>query len=67
MKMSKRWLLAAAMLAIVAAAATAGTQALAGSKDPPASAKGLGPLTGLLPRDHLTFADRVQRADRRDR
>jgi len=60
MKMSKRWLLAAAMLAIVAAAATAGTQALAGSKDPPASAKGLGPLTGLLPRDHLTEESAIQ-------
>jgi hypothetical protein len=60
MKMSKRWLLAAATLAIVAAAATAGTQALAGSKDPPASAKGLGPLTGLLPRDHLTEESAIQ-------
>ncbi len=60
MKMSKRWLLAAATLAIVAAAATAGTQALAGSKDPPASAKGLGSLTGLLPRDHLTEESAIQ-------
>jgi hypothetical protein len=60
MKMSKRWLLAAATLPIVAAAATAGTEALAGSKDPPASAKGLGPLTGLLARDRLTEESAIQ-------
>ena len=35
-------------------------QALAGSKDAPASAKGLGPLTGLLPRDHLTEESAIQ-------
>src|SRR6266487_1655065 len=60
MKMWKRWLLAAATLAIVAAAATAGTEALAGSKDPPASAKGLGPISGLLSRDHLTEESAIQ-------
>jgi hypothetical protein len=44
--------IAAVMLAIVAAVVA--SQALGGSKDAPASAKGLGPLTGILPRDHLT-------------
>jgi hypothetical protein len=35
-------------------------QALAGSTATPASAKGLGPLTGLLPRDHLTVESAIQ-------
>jgi hypothetical protein len=52
--LSKRWLLGAATLTVLVAAAGMGSQALAGSKDAPASAKGLGQLTGLLPRDHLT-------------
>jgi hypothetical protein len=58
----KRWLPAAATLAIVAAAAAVamGSQALAGSKNAPASAKGLGQLTGLLPRDHLTVESAIQ-------
>ena len=58
--LSKRRLLGAATLAIVALAAVMGSQALAGSKDAPASAKGLGPLTGLLPRDHLTEESAIQ-------
>ena len=37
-----------------------GSQAFAGSKGDPASAKGLGPLTGLLPRDHLTVESAIQ-------
>ena len=57
---SKRRLLGAVTLAIVALAAVMGSQALAGSKDAPASAKGLGQLTGLLPRDHLTVESAIQ-------
>ena len=57
---SKRWLLGAATLTIIAASAAIGSQALAGSKDAPASAKGLGALTGLLPRDHLTEESAIQ-------
>src|SRR3989441_365332 len=40
--------------------AAVASQALGGSKDTPASAKGLGPLTGLLPRDHLTEESAIQ-------
>ena len=50
--------IAAVTLAILAAAVA--SQALGGSKDGPASAKGLGPLTGLLPRDHLTEESAIQ-------
>jgi hypothetical protein len=50
--------IAALTLAILAAAVA--SQALGGSKDAPASAKGLGPLTGLLPRDHLTEESAIQ-------
>jgi hypothetical protein len=57
--LSKRWLLSASALAIVAGAAI-GSQAFAGSKGDPVSAKGLGPLTGLLPRDHLTVESAIQ-------
>jgi hypothetical protein len=61
-KLPTRRLLAAATLVIVAAAAavTMGSQALAGSEATPASAKGLGPLSGLLPRDHLTVESALQ-------
>ena len=58
--LSKRWLLSATTLAIVAAAAVIGSQAFASSKGDPASAKGIGPLTGLLPRDHLTEESAIQ-------
>ena len=58
--LSKRWLLGAATLAIVGIAAVVGSQAFAGSNGDPASAKGLGPLTGLLPRDHLTVESAIQ-------
>jgi hypothetical protein len=56
----RRWLPGAAALAIVAVAAVTGSQALAGPKGPPASAKGLGPTSGLLPRDHLTEESAMQ-------
>ncbi|HEY7537289.1 MAG TPA: hypothetical protein VH721_04830 [Gaiellaceae bacterium] len=58
--LSKRWLLGVAALAIAAAAAVVGGQAIAGSKNPKASAKGLGPISGLLPRDHLTIESAIQ-------
>ena len=58
--LSKRWLFATATLAIAGIAAVVGTQAFAGSSGDPASAKGLGPLTGLLPRDHLTVESAIQ-------
>ena len=60
MKLSlKRWLLAAATLAIVAVAAVMVSVAVAGSKRS-ASARGLGPISGLLPRDHLTLESAIQ-------
>jgi hypothetical protein len=66
--MSKRWLLAAATFTIVAVAAVVGSQALDGSGDEAlagptkASARtgGLGPISGLLPRDHLTEESAIQ-------
>src|SRR5437667_12635043 len=50
--------IAAVALAVLAAAVA--SQALGGSKDAPGAAKGLGPLTGLLPRDHLTEESAIQ-------
>jgi len=58
--MSSRLLFAAATALVVAAAIVTGGTALAGGKDAPASAKGLGRLTGLLPRDHLTVESAIQ-------
>src|SRR5262245_12967417 len=55
-----RWLLGTTALATVAVAVALASQALAGSNAAPASAKGLGPLTGLLPRDHLTVESAIQ-------
>jgi hypothetical protein len=47
------------LLLVILAAAVA-SQALGSSKDNPASSTGLGPLTGLLPRDHLTEESAIQ-------
>src|SRR5207247_3011213 len=58
--LSKRWLLASTTVAIAAVLTAIGGQALAGSKAASKSAKGLGPLTGLLPRDHLTLESAIQ-------
>src|SRR5215472_5976731 len=55
----KGWLLAAAAL-LAAATAVATSQALARADDAPGSASGLGQLTGLLPRDHLTVESALQ-------
>jgi len=52
--------LAAITLVIAAAVATMVSQAFAGSKANPASADGLGQLSGLLPRDHLTEESAIQ-------
>jgi hypothetical protein len=58
--LSKRAWAGAAALAIIAAVAVTASQALAGAKSPSASAKGLGPTRGLLPRDHLTEESAIQ-------
>jgi hypothetical protein len=57
---SKRWLLGAATLTLAILAAVMVSGALAGAKDTPGAAKGLGQLTGLLPRDHLTTESAIQ-------
>jgi hypothetical protein len=58
--LSKRAWAGAASLAIIAAVAVTASQALAGSKGPTSSANGLGPTSGLLPRDHLTEESAIQ-------
>jgi hypothetical protein len=61
MKMlTKHRALAALTLALAAFAAVMVSQALAGGKDAPGAAKGLGQLTGILPRDHLTEESAIQ-------
>ena len=57
--LSKSQIVAGAALAIVVAAAAMGSHALAGGNDTPASAKGLGQRSGLLPRDHLTLESAI--------
>jgi hypothetical protein len=59
MMTSKRWLLAATLL-LVAVGAVMGGTAVAGGKAAPAAAKGLGQLSGLLPRDQLTVESAIQ-------
>ena len=44
----------------VAVSAVVATAAFAGSNAAPAKAGGLGPTTGLLPRDHLTLESAIQ-------
>jgi hypothetical protein len=57
--LSKRWLLAATLV-FAAFAAVMVSQAFAGGNDTPGAAKGLGQLTGLLPRDQLTTESAIQ-------
>ncbi len=57
--LSKRRLLAVMTLVIAAGAVVMGSQALAGSKRAPASARGLGQLSGLLPRNQLTVESAI--------
>jgi hypothetical protein len=59
-RFSTRWFLAAATLALSAFAAVMVGAAFAGGKHAPGSAKGLGQLSGLLPRDHLTTESAIQ-------
>jgi hypothetical protein len=59
-RFSKRWLLGAATLTLAIVAAVMVSGAFAGAKDTPGAAKGLGQLTGLLPRDHLTTESAIQ-------
>ena len=56
---SRRWWLVAAAVAIAVSAVTA-TRALGGADDPPAAPGGLGQLSGLLGRDHLTMTSIIQ-------
>src|SRR5574338_212027 len=56
---SKRGMLGAAVL-VAAASGVLGSATLAGADDAPASAKDLGQLTGLLPRDNLTVESAIQ-------
>jgi hypothetical protein len=58
--LSRRRTLAVLTLALAAFAAVMAGQAVAGGKDGTGSAKGLGQLTGLLPRDHLTTESAIQ-------
>ena len=57
---SKRWVFGAATLSLAVLAAVMVSGAFAGGKDNAGAAKGLGPLTGLLPRDHLTEESAIQ-------
>jgi hypothetical protein len=65
---SKRWLPVAVPVTILAAAVIAGSQAvggsgsdaLAGTKQASTSSGGLGRISGLLPRDHLTEESAIQ-------
>src|SRR3989441_3116566 len=59
-RLSKRWLSGAATLTLAVFAAVMVSQAFAGAKDAPGAAKGLGQLSGLLPRDHLTTESAIQ-------
>jgi hypothetical protein len=59
--LTRRWLPAVAVLALAVVAVTAGGQALAGSKKKDTEPTGgLGPLSGLLPRNHLTEESAIQ-------
>ena len=63
--LSTRWLLAVAAVTLAAAAAVVGSQAFGGSTGEAlakrsATTGGLGPISGLLPRDHLTEESAIQ-------
>src|SRR5262245_38852289 len=58
--LSRRWWLAAAVAVAGAAWAVVATGAFAGSSATTAKPGGLGPTTGLLPRDHLTLESAIQ-------
>jgi hypothetical protein len=56
--LSRRWWVTATLA--VAASAVLATAAFTGSPTNPARAGGLGPTSGLLPRDHLTLESAIQ-------
>jgi hypothetical protein len=56
---SKRWLLGAIVAVVAVTAVLVGT-APASSKTSPGAAKGLGRLSGLLPRNHLTLQNAIK-------
>src|ERR1700752_5026905 len=58
--LSRRRAFAVLTFALAAFAAVMVSQAFAGGNDAPGAAKGLGQLTGLLPRDHLTEESAIQ-------
>jgi hypothetical protein len=58
--LSRRWRVTVVASLAVAASAVLTTAAFAGSNAAPAKAGGLGPTTGLLPRDHLTLESAIQ-------
>jgi hypothetical protein len=58
--LSRRWWVTATATLAVAASAVLATAALTGSPTNPARAGGLGPTSGLLPRDHLTLESAIQ-------
>jgi hypothetical protein len=57
--LTRRWWLAAAATAVAISAAVA-TVASVGATAAPSGAGGLGPTSGLLPRDHLTLESAIQ-------
>ena len=57
--LKRRWWLAAAAAAVAISAAVA-TVASVGATAAPSGAGGLGPTSGLLPRDHLTLESAIQ-------
>src|SRR5690242_4322490 len=57
--LTRRWWLAAAAAAVAISAAVA-TVASVGATAAPSRAGGLGPTSGLLPRDHLTLESAIQ-------
>jgi len=58
--LSRRWWVTATATLAVAASAVLATAAFTGSPTTPARAGGLGPTSGLLPRDHLTLESAIQ-------
>ncbi len=58
--LSRRWWLSAVAALAVAVSAVLATAAFTGANAAPSKTRGLGPTTGLLPRDHLTVESAIQ-------
>ena len=58
--LTRWWWLAAAAAVVAAASAVLATGAFAAQNTTPSRAGGLGPTSGLLPRDHLTLESAIQ-------